>query len=109
MTLTFNQTAFPWKYLAFTTNIWIKVKTTDTLVNSTCILEGIVEDASFFAGNAAFAKYDFATGEKSLTGFDFSGKVDIVQSWLVTFDQEVQFNEALNQHISDLEGKRFTS
>ena len=75
------------------------------MINSTCSLEGIVEDASFFAGNAAFAKYDFVTGKKFLTGFDFSGKIDIVQSWLVTFDQEVQFNDAIKKHESDLTGK----
>ena len=36
-----------------------------------------------------------------LTGFDFSGKINVVQSWTVTFDQEEEFNTALMQHIQD--------
>ena len=36
-----------------------------------------------------------------LTGFDFSGKINVVQSWTVTFDQEEEFNAALMQHIQD--------
>ena len=63
-------------------------------------MKGAVPGASFFAGNAAFV-----TGEGKLTGFDFSGKIDIVQSWSVSFNQEDEFNEKLDKHVADLKGR----
>ena len=62
-------------------------------------MKGAVPGASFFAGNAAFV-----TSEGKLTGFDFSGKIDVVQSWSVTFNQEDEFNAQLDKHVADLKG-----
>ena len=78
-----------------------RLKTADTLVNSTCSFNGAVPGASFFAGNAAFV-----TSDGKLTGFDFSGKIDIVQSWSVTFNQEDEFNTKLQQYIADRQALR---
>ena len=63
-----------------------------SLVNRTCTLHN--PPPNFFAGNAAFMK---SRGE--LTGFEFSGNINIVSKWLVSYRQTEAFNDALDASL----------
>ena len=66
-----------------------------SLVNKTCSID-TVAGANFEAGNAAFVAVD----TKQLVGFDFSGDINIVQSWDITFNFEQEFNDQLEAYVA---------